>query len=142
MAADLHIHVGKPHSGWGKKRLTKEGLPTILNPSDKDEAKYEAALKRSQRQPDVWVGEVSYLKAALSGNYSDFVPGPIQCIVELIPDARDLKPTKITAKLIKDVKKAFDLPNETLPNYELADPEEVAAFLRKHRGKWAYTVPW
>src|ERR1044071_4453309 len=89
MAADLHIHVvpddleegviaaffsltiGSKHfSGFGRGRVSPEAQ--------------ERAFSRIADTPNVWIGEVSWLKAALFGDSGTFVPSTVQLVQDAI----------------------------------------------------------
>lgn len=87
--------------------------------------------------PNIWVGEVSWLKAALFDNAAVYIPNTIERISEIL-SAEDGQP--ITEEVIAEMKAAFELPNET--GYSLAKADEVIGFLQEHLGEKAFTVSW
>lgn len=92
--------------------------------------------RRVSDSPQIWVGEVSWLKAALSGDSETFVPSTVGQVHEVIGEDLPM----IDDALIANVGSAFDLPNST--GYRLAERSKVIAFLESHRGKQVFTVSW
>lgn len=137
MAADLHIHVlegateadiavfnahslGSKHFTWAP-----------VNEQDEDRAS-----KSVTSTPSVWIGEVSWLKAALFDDAETFIPGPVQAIQELIGEDLPVLDAALEAKIIA----ALEGANST--SYSLAKPDEVRAFLKDHHGKRLFTISW
>lgn len=95
---------------------------------------------------NVWVGEVSWLKAALFEDSDTFVPDPIEKIVELIGENFPV----IDDKFIEEIKKAMELPNNTAKKdgvwggkgYSLAGAEKILEFLNKWKGYSCFTISW
>jgi hypothetical protein len=92
--------------------------------------------------PNIWVGEVSWLKAALfeegkeDGAPSDFIPDPIGKISELIGEDMPV----ITDEFIEKVRLAMSVPNQT--QYSLAKAQDILSFLKTYKGKSCFTVSW
>ena len=133
MAADLHIHalVG----------VTKEDLTAFMDSSTAEV--HEAAFRTISHTPDVWIGEVSWLKAELFDKPGEFIPGPVQAIFDLIGDDETLP--ILTPELREKILDALHGPNTT--SYRVADAAsakyaEVVAFLDKHMGERLFTVSW
>jgi|ERR1044071_1725620 hypothetical protein len=141
MAADLHIHVvpddleegviaaffsltiGSKHfSGFGRGRVSPEAQ--------------ERAFSRIADTPNVWIGEVSWLKAALFGDSGTFVPSTVQLVQDAIGE--DL-PT-LDDELERKILAAFEATNAT--GYNVAGQADVRAFLIEHKGKRLFTVSW
>jgi hypothetical protein len=79
---------------------------------------------------EVWLGEVSFLKAMLFGDNETYVPGPIERLSELL-DGDEIY--VLTPELLEEIVAALELPNTT--NYNVARPEEVRAQLTPHLGQ-------
>ncbi len=92
--------------------------------------------KKVQATDNVWIGEVSWLKAGLLGDSDTFIPGPVQQIQDLISN----KLPVITEEFIESVVKALKSENTT--SYHISKPKPVIAFLKKHIGKKVYTISW
>lgn len=136
MAADLSIHV--------MHEVTEEDLKVFFSnalghkwcefPATKTHENYREVLHRIAATPQVWIGEVSWLKAALFEDDDKFVPDTVGTIQERIDDGV----TVIDEVLIHDVITAFSLENAT--QYRLADVDEVVKWLKEHIGEVAFTV--
>ena len=146
MAADLSIHVRTEPltddvmraffantlgSSWGPKDLSS----ILSGPNNHDS--WMEAVKVVSDSPQVWIGEVSWLKAALAGDDETFVPNPVAQISELIGDDGS---AELTDDMIEAIIKAIDVPNQT--GYSVATPEQVRPFLEEHRGKPVFCVSW
>lgn len=120
MAADLHIHAMTN----GVTLRDVEG--DLSDPSN-----------RAGDTPNIWIGEVSWLKAAMFEEGSEmFVPGPVQRIEELVGSGKPVLDEDLRDRILA----AFDLPNTT--NYAVAKKEDVALWLDRHMGCGLYTVSW
>ncbi len=165
MAADLHIHVRTPELtddvmrmffastiGDGKwcipfpdtedpettKVLMKEWWDT-RDRLDRQEKEWEKTHDMDlhvlfSHSPNIWIGEVSWLKAGLFEDGEKYVPSVVERVFELTNG------TIIDDKMIEDIKEAFNLPNTT--SYNIANVDEVVAFLEEHRGKEVFTISW
>jgi hypothetical protein len=135
MAADLSIHVITPDftesdyaamksSTFGSKFFTGMG-------------RYRDDLfMKAADTPQVSVGEVSWLKAALSGDDEEYVPGPVMKVHEIIGEEFPIVDDELIARL----RDALDAPNTT--GYHVATADEVCEFLEEHRGAKLFTVSW
>lgn len=138
MAADLHIHVMTPDmtenhlaeffcNTLGSKYFNMRCRPNL----DGD------AWRLVTNSPNIHVGEVSWLKAAvLEGGPDEFVPQAVSAVQEIIGE--DLP--SIDDDLIAKVREAMRLPNQT--SYEMTGENAVLSFLAEHKGKRAFTVSW
>lgn len=141
MAADLHIHVlegcseqdimkffsntmGSKHFDLRMPRDHK----AITDPDD--------LWARVSESPNIWIGEVSWLKAALTGDSDTFVPTPVQQIHDVIGEELPMLDEALEAKILE----ALALKNDT--GYDVTKQEEVKTFLKEHRGKRLFTVSW
>lgn len=142
MAADLHIHIMTDDVDeddlrkffsrtighkWGKSLPSEESISWEENLE---------LMTKLNSTPNVWVGEVSWLKAALFEDDDTYIPDPIGKLSELIDDGV----TTIDEKFITMVEKAFGHPNQT--DYSIANVTEVVEFLREHIGKRIFAVSW
>lgn len=100
------------------------------------EGKFDAAYKKISDTPNIWIGEVSWLKAGLFNNEETYVPGPVSIIKDLIGENL---PT-IDEELIDKIEAALNAKNTT--DYSVAKPDEVVGFLLQHKGKKCFTVSW
>lgn len=138
MSADLHIHVADGirtdeifdflgHS-FGSKHFTMARVMKANRPND--------LFQRIGDTPNIWIGEVSWLKAAIFDAAEDYVPMTISAINDIIGEDLPV----LDDELIRRIMGAFDVPNQT--GYRLCDPFEVKAFLHEHKGKSVFTVSW
>lgn len=140
MAADLYIHV---FEGITEEDLKIFFSPTIgskhfgayLNHQDFNRM-WEEVYSKISETPSVWVGEVSWLKAAIFDDEETFIPEPISKVVDIIGEDLPV----VDDELISRIEEAMKLPNKT--KYRVNDPAEVVEFLRKHKGKRVFTVSW
>lgn len=134
MAADLHIHVQT-------KEITEDILrvfkgPLMIGGPEDNSNNWDNAYRIISQSPNVWIGEVSWLKAGLLGDSDEFIPSTVQQVYDLIGDELP----ELTDDLIKKILKTFNSKNNT--GYELAESEEVEKFLLKHKGNKVFTVSW
>jgi len=141
MAADLHIHTFKEGElGEADFRCFKgntigskwfggfAGNSTCRNCNCEHWRKIEDSA-------NVWIGEVSWLKAALTES-DEYVPPTVQQVSEAIGEDWPM----IDDALIEKIQQAFTAENTT--HYSLADWPEVLKFLQEHKGERAFTVSW
>jgi len=140
MAADLHIHIFEGITLKDLELFFENTLgsrwfksdPSLCLRLEDEKPVYERVINT----PNIWVGEVSWLKAMVFEKPADFIPQAIGKIHEIIgeelPDIDDI--------LIHDIKCAMTLPNST--GYSLANAESILEFLEQHRGKKVFTVSW
>lgn len=84
--------------------------------------------------PNIWIGEVSWLKASLTDDEDSYIPGTVAMINDLIGEDWPV----LDDELIEKILKSFDIPNETA--CRLAELDEVRAFLQEHKGEKAFTI--
>jgi hypothetical protein len=97
------------------------------------------------RTENIWVGEVSWLKAALFGDSETYIPDTVAEIHEACCGMKT-----IDDDMIDKVKKAFELKNNTIKEngvwngsgYRLAKVQEVVNFLEKNKGHKSFTISW
>jgi hypothetical protein len=82
----------------------------------------------------VWIGRMSWAKAAIDGDVDQYVPEVVQEVTKLFSGRRLVM---INDKLIEMIDRCF---NESAPNdhYATAEREDVIAFLKQHKGKRAF----
>lgn len=127
MAGDLHIHVLTPefdeeHGG----RIFEE---------EKGYKKF-SLYDMAEATPNVWVGEVSWLKAALFDASNEFKPGPIEEIQTIIGEEFPV----IDEEFIGKITEAMKIPNKM--QYVLNSLDTVISFLRNHMGQRVFTISW
>lgn len=84
--------------------------------------------------PGTYIGEVSWMKAAIFENSERYIPTTVELISALV--GKNLP--EITDEFIDEVRKAFDEPNTT--SYGLADRDTVIAFLAEHKGSRVFQM--
>lgn len=155
MAADLHIHVFEgitekdlahfSATTIGSKYcpLTKLGHDSTKEEWDEANAAADAlnqhfgdAYPEIGNTPNVWIGEVSWLKAAIFEDGNTFISSTVQEISDVVGEDLPV----LDAAMIERIIAAFELSNAT--EYKLADAREVRAFLEEHKGKQIFTVSW
>lgn len=146
MATDLHIHI--------LKGVTEKDLSTFFShvfgskwfdlfTSNRPNSK---SHKKVVNTPNIWIGEVSWLKAAFLDDEDSFVPSTVAKIADLIGEELPV----LTDELITQIIVAFNLPNNTAKldgvrdgdGFMLANPKNVKAFLEAYKGERIFTVSW
>lgn len=134
MAADLHIHV--VNEKITEPMLRTFNAPILIGPGVDNTAR-NLAYETIGDSEQIWVGEVSWLKAMVYQDTEEFIPGPVMKIAEIIPS---YPPVLVNDVLVKMVEEALQTPNQT--TYSTANPEEVLDFLKAHIGQLVFTVSW
>lgn len=138
MSAEMHIHILTPNitavllAVWNSHHLNSRHF-ALYNRRD---AEYPRLFETMANTPNVRVGDVSWLKAALFDADETFIPDAIGALAELF----DEDGTLIDDALIQAARKALALPNST--GYEVADSSPVLAFLEANKGQRAITISW
>ena len=142
MAADLHIHIYEGieekdmadffSNTLGSKYFAPKSAGHIKKYTDPESSWYKVS-----NTPNIWIGEVSWLKATIfEDGANSFVPNTVALINEVIGEELPVLTDELIAKLCA----AFDLPNTT--GYKLATAEKIRPFLEEHRGKKVFTISW
>lgn len=135
MAADLHIHIKD-------ETITEDVLKGFFASSmgskyfDINNRGFDKGYDIVSRTVQIWIGEVSWLKAALTEDPETFVPPTVQQVSDLIGEDLPVLNDELIGKILK----AFDAPNST--GYSLAKKEDVEKFLLENKGKQVFTVSW
>lgn len=139
MGADLHIHIFEGITEddlriFFSNHLGSKYLDLHNNLSWEDA---QPAHDRVSETPNIWIGEISWLKAVVLDDAETFVPGPVAKIYELIGEDLPV----LDDKLIKEILEALKIENKT--SYSVEDKEDdIKSFLEKHKGKKVFTVSW
>lgn len=143
MSADLYIHaaVGIDEfdmgvfkaSSFGSKHFSMARAAYYQGPGS---AKSEEVHSRIAASPQVHVGSVSWLKAAIIGDDTAYVPDAVAEVHDITGEDLPV----IDDGLIARVKDALALENHS--QYRLNDVAAVLAFLEAHKGQRAFTVSW
>lgn len=157
MSADLHIHVRTKEitddvlraffantvgSKWSPLTALGENATTtdVVNAFDTARlqgAGFSDAYGIIAKTPDVWIGSVSWLKAALLEDREQFIPSVVNKIHDRIGDSGDCVVTK---ELIGEVAEYFDDDNDS--QYDICDKASAIDFLNLHVGEKVFTVSW
>lgn len=90
--------------------------------------------------PNVWVGEVSWLKGALFDNPDKFIPSAVEAVYDVIGEELPV----IDDELIAKIHESLNLDNNT--SYSVVDGSDVdnpvIKFLKEHKGLRCFTVSW
>lgn len=135
MAADLHVHILEGIGEGDLALFFSNALGSRWfnpKPGSQDLTLYE----KIDETPNIWIGEVSWLKAALFEGAESFVPSGVAKVQEIIGE--DL-PT-VDDALIEQIREALGGENGT--GYSVTKPDPVIDFLLAHRGKRCFTVSW
>ena len=149
MGADLHIHVIRPYFTEEDYKVFSSnnlGSKYCGYATEERRKSYDTLFMDCKSTPSVWVGSVSWLKAALFVDAESYIPDPVVEVYEVIGEDFPV----IDDQLIEKVRKAFNLPNKTKKEggvfngegYPLADAERVIKFLENHKGEKAFTISW
>lgn len=137
MAADLHIHV---FEGITEEDLAAFFAGTLgskwFASGGSDYSAWVNACGKVSKTPNVWVGEVSWLKAALFKDGKTFILDPVLKVQEAIGEDLPV----LDDSLVELIMSAFESKNTT--GYGIADSEDVQKFLTEYKGKRLFTVSW
>ncbi len=143
MTADLHIHVLAEECTEEHVKADKSNVmgSKYENPDWNFKEKFEKAHKCRiaeviSNTPNIWVGEVSWLKAALFNDSKTFIPNPIGNVYDVIGEDFPI----IDDALIERIKTAMSVSNQT--DYAMSSVKKVIDFLKAHKGKKAFTISW
>jgi len=93
-----------------------------------------------QNTKNIWIGEVSWMKASMFGDDGKkYIPATVMEVSSAVHEENfGLK--AIDDELIETISKAFDKENTT--TYRLAKKEEVIKFFKKYKGKKCFQISW
>jgi hypothetical protein len=147
MAADLHIHI---YEGITKADLADFNSNVIgskwfagfgLIPRDKRTHEEQfgpgSVHQRITDTPNVWVGEVSWLKAGLTGDNESFIPDVVGKISDLIGEDLPV----IDDDFLDKVRAIYATAKEH-EHYGVAAEKDVLSFLEANKGKQVFTISW
>lgn len=137
MSADLHLHAMDTlveeelaeffSRTWGSKYF----CVSVNAPEPSLEI-----FDRVARSPNVWIGEVSWLKAAFRGDGETYVPAAVSQVFALIGEERPVLTEELAGRIVD----ALRAPNAT--SYRVAGPDDVQPWLASHMGSRLFTVSW
>ena len=138
MAVDLHLHVRTP--AITDDDLSKLFCTTIgsrwFNPDRWTWEEREPAIEATMKAPNVWIGEVSWLKTALTGDDARDISHPVQRVSDLVGEDLPV----LTDALIEAICEALRVPNRTIVH--VATVSAVRPFLLAHEGEPVFTLSW
>lgn len=88
----------------------------------------------SGRTIELWIGQVSWLKAMILEDKDTFIPSVVERVSEILPYG---VPRILTKEKIDALEEAFKLPNQT--QYRIGNLDEVLRRLKKNIGQFVYT---
>jgi hypothetical protein len=159
MSADLHIHVLEPPcdeatlSRFFSHTLGSKWFAGFFVTGYQGSPQSASDFKVVGETPNIWIGEVSWLKAMISDDADEYVPEPVSLVHEIVGESLPVLTPDLRDRLLA----ALHAPNATF--YDVA-PAEVAAdrhrnltegaeqdgsirsFLEAHMGKRLFTVSW
>ena len=119
MSADLYLHVIEAE--------TKEDVEEVLDAPPTYEGQRDLNL-RLMKLPHVWIGEWA--------DTVDTTFDPVSDVADAIGEDYSM----ITNDLIKEIEKTLRLGEQL--DFLVNEPEEVAKFLREHKGKRCIAITW
>lgn len=140
MAADLYIHVfGEITEDdlrvFKENTLGSKHFIGFLGKVSPDEVR-DRSMALISRTVSVWIGEVSWIKANVTGLREEYVPNTVLKVHELIGEDLPVLDEALKQKILS----AFSEPNTT--GYRINKKSEVEAFLTQNIGKRLFTVSW
>lgn len=140
MSADLSIHalvyvtedelaefksntLGSDYFSWTKRV-----------PYERSNELYE----KFANTPSVCVGEVSWLKAGLTGDSDTYIPPLCEAVSSCFEHDLMLCDDAFIARMAAAIKQAK--PNST--GYETSEGEPILKFLEEHKGEKVFTISW
>ena len=135
MAADLHIHILEGITEVDLRDFFTNTLGSKYFGQGNSQ-RFMDLFQKISETPNIWIGEVSWLKAGLTNDAKTFIPDPVQKVKDLIGENLPV----LDEKLLKEIVDALNIPNDT--EYSVAEPMEVEEFLRPFIGSQLFTVSW
>jgi len=89
------------------------------------------------KSPNVWVGEVSWLSASLTGDDSS-IPEPVQAVKDVIGESLPVLDDDLKVKILR----ALGETNTRAPGYDTTKDEGIVGWLDEHMGQRLFTVSW
>lgn len=138
MSADLHIH------SFAEGTLTENDFRDMFchtlgskyfDMSRKDDFDKLLALNDDE-DSHVWVGAVSWLKAALTEDADTYIPSAVQAVYDLVGEDHPV----IDNTFIDSIHKAMLSKNDT--GYSISSGDSIVDWLKRHDGERVFTVSW
>jgi hypothetical protein len=144
MAADLSIHaLVAPCTESDLARFFKNTMGSKwFDPWSGGTSAYgldDGSYRVVADTPQVWVGEVSWLKAMLSDPWDDsYVPEAVEGIHDLIGESLPVLDEVMRERILTLLRQ----PQVRARPYSVAEPEDIAPWLDEHMGCRLFTVSW
>jgi hypothetical protein len=104
--------------------------------TDKLDKRWSETCSKMSKTPNIWIGEVSWLKAALFDDNERYIPDPVSAVNNIIGEDLPVIDDELVSKIVT----ALGLENKT--SYAVTEPIEVKQFLEKHKGKRVFAISW
>lgn len=128
MAADLHIHI--------LEGVTEEDVNKFKDGTSR--RRWEKLYDLISATPDFWIGEVSWLKAALLEDPESYIPDPVAKVSEIVGSDFPI----IDGPLIEALVGALQ-PSGGSNGYSTCEnSSKLREFLETHKGKKVFQVSW
>lgn len=137
MSADLHIHVldkGVTENdvrAFQSNVIGSKHFRGVWPAPD-----YDKLFEKISETSNVWIGEVSWLKAGVTDDPGTFIPPTVMQIHEVM----DGEFPVVDDTFIEKICATFQAENPT--SYSLNTVDKVRAFLTQHKGKQAFSISW
>lgn len=138
MSAELYIHVleGVTYRDLEVFQCSTLGTKFFnLSLYDEQVRRGDELYDKMSKTPQIFVGEVSWLKAMVTENEEEYVPNSVARIGELLQDVPVL-----TLDLLDEIREALQFENTT--SYSTASTGSIIEFLQEHLGKRVFTISW
>jgi hypothetical protein len=120
--------------------LEKEGMSIPKsNPYVRDIPLNGMDEKIIENTKNIWIGEVSWLKAGLFEDGEKYIPTTVMEVSSVV-HAENFGLKVIDDELIEAVSKAFD--KENITGYRIAEKEKVIKFFTEYKGKKCFQISW
>ena len=143
MSADLSIHVldiglsEQDYKDISASTLGSKYCPGLFSSRKIPKERMDEVYDHFSKSPQIWVGEVSWLKAGLTGDKKTYVPDIVKEIHGIIGEDFPI----VNEDLIGKIEAAYDkCVNKT--SYSVEKKEKVIDFLKEHKGKKVCTISW
>jgi len=140
MSADLHIHAMTPDvteadlAAFSANTLGSKHFRPFA--ARYDFATHIALFTKISNTPNVWIGEVSWLKAAVMNDPDAFIPSAVQRVHDLIGEDLPVLDNALAANLLAAI------PALNTTGYRVVDVETLRDWLAQHLGLRLFQVSW
>lgn len=106
--------------------------------TDYTKEEYDDANLLVASSPSCWIGDVSWLKAAILENGDKFIPQLVYRVSQLIGD----DPVEITDNLISQIAEIFDTSTNSTTYSVQTDKDKIIEFFENNKGLKCFSVSW